>query len=112
MGRLYRERLRGLGALSDLVDRGLDAEQGRLLIIDGSKALRIATREVFGDDVPVQRCTEHKLRNVVDHLPERHREPVKARLRRAWAETDHDRALEQLARLATELDRAPPGVAA
>ena len=98
--------------LSDLVDRGLDVEQGLLFIIDGSKALRKAIREVFGDDVPVQRCVQHKLRNVVDHLPERDREPVKARLRRAWAESDHDRALEQLTRLATELDRAHPGAAA
>ncbi len=98
--------------LSDLVDRGLHVEQGLLFIIDGSKALRKAIREVFGDDVPVQRCVQHKLRNVVDHLPERDREPVKTRLRRAWAETDHDRALEQLTRLATELDRAHPGAAA
>jgi len=38
---------------------------------------------VFGNDVSVQRCIEHKQRNVLDHLPERDREPVKARLRRA-----------------------------
>jgi putative transposase len=49
---------------------------------------------------------------VLDHLPERDREPVKARLRKAWKEADHDRALEQLTRLATELDRAHPGAAA
>ena len=48
---------------------------------------------------------------MLDHLPERDREPVKARLRRAWAETDHDRALEQLNALALELDRAHPGAA-
>jgi hypothetical protein len=33
-------------------------------------------------------------------------------LRRAWAETDYDRALEQLQRLASELDRTHPGAAA
>jgi len=98
--------------LSDLVDRRLDVEQGLLFIIDGSKALRKAIRQVFGDDVPVQRCVRHKERNVIEHLPERGREPVKARLRKAWAETDHDRALEQLTRLASELDRAHPGAAA
>jgi putative transposase len=48
----------------------------------------------------------------VAHLPERDREPLKARLRRAWKQTDHDRALEQLTRLAAELDRSHPGVAA
>ena len=98
--------------LADLVDRGLDVEQGMLFVIDGSKALRKAIRRVFGNDVPVQRCVQHKLRNVVEHLPERDREPVKLRLRRAWKETDHDRALEQLNTLAVELDHAHPGAAA
>jgi hypothetical protein len=32
-------------------------------------------------------------------------------LRRAWKETDHDRALEQLTALALELDHAHPGAA-
>jgi transposase-like protein len=98
--------------LSDLVDRGLDVEQGMLFVIDGSKALRKAIRQVFGDDVPVQRCVRHKERNVIDHLPERDREAVTLRLRNAWKETDHDRALEQLTALAIELDRAHPGAAA
>ena len=95
-----------------MVDRGLDVEQGLLFVIDGSKALRKAVRQVFGNDVPVQRCVQHKERNVLDHLPERDRQAVKVRLRRAWAEIDHDRALEQLNALALELDRAHPGAAA
>ena len=98
--------------LADLADRGLDVEQGLLFVIDGSKGLRKAIRQVFGNDVPVQRCTQHKQRNVLDHLPERDRDPVKARLRRAWKETDHDRALEQLTSLALELDHAHPSAAA
>jgi putative transposase len=32
-------------------------------------------------------------------------------MRRAWADTDYDRALEQLTRLAEELDHAHPGAA-
>ena len=98
--------------LSDLVDRGVDVEQGLLFVIDGSKALRKAIRRVFGNHVPVQRCTQHKQRNVLDHLPERERPAVKARLRRAWKETTHDSALEQLNTLALELDQAHPGAAA
>ena len=77
--------------LSDLVARGLDVEQGVLFAIDGSKALRKAIRQVFGDEVPVQRCVRHKERNVLEHLPEADRGPVKRRLTRAWKETDHDR---------------------
>jgi putative transposase len=44
--------------LSDLVERGLDPEQGMLFVLDGSKALRKAVRSVFGE-VPVQRCLWH-----------------------------------------------------
>ncbi len=98
--------------LADLVDRGLDVEQGLLFVIDGSKGLRKAIRQVFGNDVPVQRCVQHKSRSVLDHLPERDRQAVKARLREAWKESDHDRALEQLTSLALELDRSHPGAAA
>ena len=96
--------------LSDLVERGLDPEQGILFVIDGAKALRKAVRNVFGE-APVQRCVRHKERNVVDHLPDRERPAVKQRLRRAWAADDHDRALDQLRRLASELDRTYPGAA-
>ena len=96
--------------LSDLVERGLDPEQGMLFVIDGSKALRKAVRSVFGE-VPVQRCLWHKERNVLGHLPERDRPPIKARMRKAWRETDYQRALEQLTLLADELERTHPGAA-
>jgi putative transposase len=59
--------------LADLVDRGLDVEQGVLVVIDGSKALRAAVNAVLGPRTPVHRCVRHKERNVLDHLPERDR---------------------------------------
>ena len=96
--------------LSDLVERGLDPEQGILFVIDGAKALRKAIRTVFGE-APVQRCVRHKERNVIDHLPERERPAVKQRLRRAWALDNHGRALDQLRTLAGELARTYPGAA-
>jgi transposase-like protein len=98
--------------LSDLVDRGLDTEQGALCVLDGSKALRKAVRDVLGVHIPVQRCVRHKERRVLDHLPERDRPAVKRRLRRAWADTDHRRALDALRVLGAELDRSHPGAAA
>jgi putative transposase len=97
--------------LSDLVERGLDPEQGILFVIDGSKALRKAIRDVFGE-APVQRCVRHKERNVLDHLPERDRATVKRRLREAWALEHHDRALDRLQALGVELERTHPGAAA
>jgi putative transposase len=97
--------------LSDLVERGLDVEQGVLCVLDGAKALRKAVRDVLGVDTPVQRCIRHKERNVLDHLPERDRPAVKRRLRSAWAELDHDRALDRLQALAGDLDHSHPGAA-
>src|SRR6266581_2001009 len=96
--------------LSDLVERGLDPEQGMLFVIDGSKALRKAIRDVFGE-APVQRCIRHKERNVLEHLPERDRAAVKRRLRQAWALEDHDQAIDRLHALAVELERSHPGAA-
>jgi putative transposase len=96
--------------LSDLVERGLDPEQGILFVIDGSKALRKAIRSVFGQ-APVQRCVRHKERNVLDHLPDSEKGAVRRRLRTAWAEPSHPRATEQLRRLAKDLDHHHPGAA-
>ncbi len=97
--------------LSDLVERGLDAEQGVLFVIDGAKALRKAIRDVFGVAAPVQRCVRHKERNVLEHLPERDRPTVRRRLRAAWKLDDHVAARERLRVLAGELDRTHPGAA-
>ena len=49
---------------------------------------------------------------MLDHLPERDRPAIKARLRRAWAIDDHTLALDGLRVLAGELERSHPGAAA
>ena len=97
--------------LADLIARGLDCEQGVLVVLDGGKALRAAVGQVLGE-VPVQRCVRHKERNVLDHLPERDRPLVKRRLRAAWKLADHAVALERLNALAGELGHSHPGAAA
>ncbi|MDQ3850790.1 MAG: IS256 family transposase [Actinomycetota bacterium] len=97
--------------LADLVNRGLDCDQGVLVVLDGGKALRAAVDAVFGP-VAVQRCVRHKERNVLDHLAERDRPAVKRRLRAAWKLTDHEAAIDRLQALAAELERSDPGAAA
>ena len=67
--------------------------------------------DVLGQDAPVQRCIRHKERNVLEQLPQRGRPPLKRRLRQAWANPDHKRALDQLHALAAELERSRPGAA-
>lgn len=95
--------------ISDLVDRGLDTQQGVLVVLDGAKALRKAVRTVLGEHTPVQRCIRHKERNVLDHLPEEDREIVKRRLRAAWGAKTHSTALKRLTLLADELSHTHPG---
>jgi putative transposase len=98
--------------VADLQDRGLDASKGVLFVIDGGKALERAIRGVFGAKALIQRCRQHKERNVVDHLPEAERPLVQRRLRAAWALGDADQAKAELERLARSLDRQRPGAAA
>jgi putative transposase len=57
--------------LQDLITRGLRVDRRFLAVIDGSKALRKALGDVFGDQVRVQRCRIHKQRNLRAHLPEK-----------------------------------------
>jgi putative transposase len=98
--------------LSDLIERGLDPEAARLWIIDGSKALRRAIAEIFGDTAFIQRCQEHKRRNVLDHLPEELHASVGRALRDAWDTKDAVLAQRQLERLANSLNKNHPGAAA
>ena len=55
--------------LQQLVARGVNPKAKRLFVIDGAKALRAAISKVFGPQHPVQRCRNHKIRNVVERLP-------------------------------------------
>jgi putative transposase len=97
--------------LADLVDRGLDPEQAILFVIDGSKALRRAIKDVFGEHALVHRCHRHKERNVCDLLPERDRDTIRARMRAAWSLSDPDLAQQRLELLASELERSWPDAA-
>ena len=94
--------------LADLVERGLDPEQAILFVIDGSKALRRAIKDVFGEHALVHRCHRHKERNVTDLLPERDRPTVRSRMRAAWALRDPELATQRLELLASELERTWP----
>jgi len=111
VGRLDREQACPRRTARDLVDRGLDCDQGVLVVLDGGKALRAAVDAVFGH-VPLQRCVRHKERNVLDHLPERDRAGVKRKLRAAWKLTSHEAAIDRLEALAGELGHSHPGAAA
>jgi putative transposase len=97
--------------LADLVDRGLRLSEEQLYVLDGAKALRKAVRDVAGPRALVHRCQIHKSRNVCGHLPDRERAWVRAKLRKAWTDTDHARALASLKALAAQLEKVHPDAA-
>ena len=90
--------------LEDLVRRGLDPKTRRLFVIDGTKALRAGIEAVFGADHPVQRCRNHKIRNVLAHLPEDQHEQTKAAMRAAF-QLDWKTGQTKLEQLAGWLER-------
>ncbi len=96
--------------LEDLVGRGLDPTRRRLFVIDGSKALRKAIDLVFGDGAPVQRCRNHKLRNVLGHLPETQHDQAKATFKAAL-KLDAKEGAAKLEQYATWLEREWPSAA-
>ena len=98
--------------LADLVERGLDSERSLLIVIDGAKALHKAVVEVFGAHALIQRCREHKKRNVTDALPERQRATVRSAMTHAYATRDAKRARRLLDHLARQLEHQHPGAAA
>lgn len=98
--------------LADLVSRGLDATSDLLVVIDGAKALAAGVRKVFEDQALVQRRTLHKRRNVTEHLPERERSFVDAKLAKAFNDPDADAGLRAARDLARALEAKHPGAAA
>src|SRR3954466_12739208 len=87
-----------------LRDRGLPIDRQYLFVIDGAKALRAGIEEVFGADQPVQRCRNHKMRNVVDELPREQHAQVLNVMRAAWKLSDADEGMKRLEGLARFLE--------
>jgi putative transposase len=61
--------------LDDLTGRGMAKPE--LVIVDGGKGLEAALAGLWGD-VPVQRCTVHKERNLLAHAPKHLHDEIKA----------------------------------
>ena len=98
--------------LAELIERGLPQNRALLFVIDGAKALRKAISDTFGSRALIQRCREHKKRNVTDALPERMRATIRSAMSQAYATRDAKRACQLLENLARSLQRNHPGAAA
>ncbi len=85
--------------LANLQERGLRTTRRALFVIDGSKALRKAIRDVFGDRALVQRCQLHKRRNIESYLPPSRQAEARRRLNAAWGMSSYNDALVELRRV-------------
>jgi transposase-like protein len=98
--------------LADLVKRGLKADSGLLVVIDGAKALDRAARAVFGPAALIQRCTVHKRRGVASHLPKDEQKWVDRRLAQAFNHPDPAIGFHLAEDLARQLETRWPDAAA
>ena len=90
---------------TNLRDQGLPTDHKYLFVIDGAKALRAAIEEVFGAGQPVQRCRNHKMRNVIDELPKEQQSQALNLMRAAWRVSDAEEGVKRLEQLARFLDQ-------
>jgi putative transposase len=97
--------------ITGLRERGLDVTKPVLAVLDGAKALSRAVKDVF-DQPLIQRCQQHKIKNVRDKLPERLRTVAERRMRQAYHAESALKAEAELQALAAELDKTHPGAAA
>ncbi len=98
--------------LNSLVARNLDPQRSCLFVIDGSKALRGAIRDVFGSRALIQRCQVHKRRNVLGHLPKALHASVGKGIRDAYAAPSKAAAKKRLLALSSQLEEKHPSASA
>ena len=67
--------------------------------------------EIFGATALIQRCQEHKRRNVIEHLPKELHASVGRAMREAWDGAEAALAKKRLQRLASALQAKHPGAA-
>jgi putative transposase len=89
--------------LLELIDRGLDDQDGLLIVIDGAKGIRKAVEDVFGEKAKVQRCRWHKRENVTKYLNPKDKKVFKDKLQRAYSENDYKDAKYALEVIGEEL---------
>lgn len=91
--------------LRKLVEAGLNPERNYLFVLDGSKALKAAVQERFGTDATIQRCQEHKIRDVESYLPVRLRKRFRMLLQGAFNCPTYRQASTKLQKIRFELLR-------
>ena len=91
--------------LVHLREHGLRTEQRYLFVIDGAKALCAGIAEVFGSEQAVQRCRAHKIRNVLEELPQEQHAQVRSLMRAAYKLERAEEGLGKMEKMASWLER-------
>lgn len=91
----------------ELKTRGLRNDRPILFVIDGSKAIHAAITQGFNNCF-IQRCREHKRRNIIDHSPVSMKDEVEKRIQEVYAEMDYTKARTMMFSLASWADRINP----
>lgn len=89
--------------LKSLIGRGLKYEEGLLAIVDGSKGLIKAVRDVFNKFVLVLRCNWHKRENIVKYMSKCEQASLRKRLQNAYDRPTYDEAFRELKKIHAEL---------
>jgi putative transposase len=89
--------------IRDLIERGLSTKKQYLFAVDGSKALIAAIRAAFGQDAAIQRCQEHKIRDVQGYLPVKLRAELRFKMQAAYNRRSEKQALQSLALIRSQL---------
>jgi len=102
----YRESTESwLFLLRDLKQRGMASPA--LCVGDGALGFWAALSEVYPES-RMQRCWVHKIRNVLDKLPDRLQETAKTHLHRMMSAPDRKTAEEEIERFGTEFGEKYP----
>jgi transposase-like protein len=91
----------------EMEKRGLQKERPILFVVDGSKAIHSAITKRF-DNCFIQRCREHKKRNIIDHAPVAMKDEVEKRINEVYAEMDYEKARIMMISFASWADKINP----
>ena len=99
------ENARVTGAfLRSLLDRGLNINQGVLIVVDGSKGLISAIKQTFAGNALIQRCQWHKRENVVGYVSQEEQPFLRRALQKAYERPTEEEARHELLKIREDLE--------
>ena len=98
--------------LQDIERRGLSLHPAILFVTDGGSGICKSLKARFGKTLFHQRCTVHKKRNILNHLPKHLRGEARARLDRALGCISYSEAKSELQKVLKWIEKVHVSAAA